>query len=273
MAITTHELEHETCDDGLRCLYGSTCAPNLEEEGTFHCDCSSITDKSFVGRYCEYGPTDDCQTKPEHSDYSFCTNGGTCKSFKDTTDRIEHEGCDCSSLYDGSRCEYVAGTFGYAATASSGGGGGGGLSNTSTALIVVFCMFAFILAAAYYVYRTNKRKLEMEESLAMYNDGHGSMPTVDSIRNSFDGDGNMYPVNHSALLRSLAKTGSTDSQSPTKRRTSSPKNGPNVIQFEEGINARPYRDVDYDKPVNLGGKNTVSFESHMDEDDDEGRFS
>lgn len=270
--ISTHELDIETCDDGLRCLHGSTCSPNLEEEGSFHCDCSSITDDSYVGRYCEFGPTDDCQSKPGHSDYSFCTNGGTCKSFKETTDRIEHVGCDCPSKYDGSRCEYVAGTMGLAFSASS-GGSGGGMSGTSTALIVVFCMFAIIVGVGFYVYRNNKKRLEVEESLAMYNDnGHGSMPTVESIRNSFDGDGNMYPVNHSALLRSLAKTGSTDSPSPTKRRTT-PRNGPNVIQFEEGVNSRPYRDADYDKPVNLGGKNTVSFESPMDEDEDEGRFS
>ena len=278
--MTISAITIETCPDNLRCLHGSSCREDRLLEEMYTCDCTAISaenGKFFSGRYCEFEATELCQVNPGSVvDYelSFCVNGGTCEHVYDIASEVEHKGCkNCPAGYEGDRCQFIAGSSPrpfYGVMSGDSGSGMGGLQIT---LVVLLCIL-FMLGVAYYFIVQRKKKYRDDSSemdkLHPVVSGTGDLPTVESIRNSFDVDGaNQYPVNHSALLRKLAKTGkSTPSRNTVSRTGSGSK--PSVVQFDhDGIgvkSVKPYRDEDYDSPAPSAGRNSIGF-SPDDESD------
>ena len=283
MTIPLFEETAIVCDDGLRCSNGAKCVEERLLENMFTCDCSAIrSNHAYAGRYCEFQATEYCQLNPgEQVGYqlSFCVNGGTCKKNYNVATYVEHKGCKCADGYEGDYCEYIKGS---APRPFLPGSDNSGLGSLGTAMVVVLCLCLFLGLMLYYVYRRRRAYMKEDEELNQLHravHGEGSMPTVESIRNSFDVDGiNSYPVNHSALLRKLAKTGSRDSTpSPTKRSYVGSGNKPSVVQFDHDTNLgksvrRPYRDADYDSPMSTGSRNSVKFNTTPDDEDSEGRW-
>lgn len=284
MTIPLIEEEAASCDDSLRCSNGSKCVEDRLLENMFTCDCSVIHgNTAYAGRYCEFGATEFCQLNPgELVNYrlSFCVNGGTCMKTYSVATEVEHKGCKCPDGYEGDYCEYIEGSAPRPFYFSS---DDGGLGSLGTTMVVVLCICLSLGLFLFYVYRRRRASLKEDAELNRLHlavHGEGSMPTVESIRNSFDVDGvNSYPVNHSALLRKLAKTGSRDNTpSPTKRsNVVGSGNKPSVVQFDHGSytgkSVRPYRDADYDSPASVGSRNSVRFNATPDDESDDWQIS
>lgn len=103
------ETKVEVCgDDKHVCLHGSKCIE--EEDGSHRCDCEkAFTPESrYAGKYCQHHHTDMCANTEElifdgsAADVHFCVNDGVCRQRGSKG----YPGCDCGSLYFGSRCEF-----------------------------------------------------------------------------------------------------------------------------------------------------------------------
>jgi len=99
----------ELCPDGHRCENGSMCAEDPIDEGNYFCDCDEVdTSATYAGLFCEHKATVYCISTSNISKKSFCTNAGACKAIVGKHD--VHMGCECVSGYEGSHCQFVAGT-------------------------------------------------------------------------------------------------------------------------------------------------------------------
>jgi hypothetical protein len=66
------------CEDGHRCENGSVCREDLNEEGSFYCDCSTAVGGKFAGLYCEYSSQRECKFSQDIEATWFCVNNGNC---------------------------------------------------------------------------------------------------------------------------------------------------------------------------------------------------
>jgi hypothetical protein len=187
------------CEDGHRCQNGSVCTENPYDEGSFYCDCDeAIFAKAVAGLYCEHEATTYCTFKQEVSRTSFCTNGGECKVL--VSAEAAHLGCDCPAAYEGSHCQFVAGTkpdgwpfdgsdapsstqYGYPSGYQA--GGKSGLSGGVKA-ITILIVLGVVGSMAFFVYKKrtaqavplSSKDIAMGSELALEPDGSGLQDSV-----------------------------------------------------------------------------------------------
>mmetsp|Transcript_16854 Transcript_16854/g.26302 ORF Transcript_16854/g.26302 Transcript_16854/m.26302 type:complete len:327 (+) Transcript_16854:157-1137(+) len=190
----------EYCEDGHRCLNGSTCIPDPSDETAYLCDCSVIEGNNpHTGRYCEFGATSICHEEGAIMDVpiyeiSFCTNGGTCNDILEVESGMIHQGCSCSADYSGDYCEYPLNT-GPAANSDNGKSSSSGSSGMHDTLVgmLVFIVLISVAAFVFLAYR-RIRKRQVENDVAKMDDlvmrsgtdavvrGESSMPTVEELK-------------------------------------------------------------------------------------------
>lgn len=185
------------------CQNGGKCQPSRIEGGEDTCSCTKavVDGNPFAGLLCEYGATKSCMVLGSESKHSFCTNNGECGDF--VMDSEPHVDCQCPTGFEGTYCEYIAGTAPNTATTSgiAASAKGQGSSNSTSsasasglsplvvyvfigALILSICLIisAFIIRAKR---RENDQRKELElreatEELAMVDDDE-SMDVSDEM--------------------------------------------------------------------------------------------
>jgi hypothetical protein len=106
--ITASTSNATQCYNGGKCeKYNITEDPTNAGPAGTRCSCQSLpTDTvSYAGQQCEFVSEQVCIRGANHSTYSFCVNGGTCKKLVEITE--EHPLCDCPSGFGGIYCEIV----------------------------------------------------------------------------------------------------------------------------------------------------------------------
>ena len=99
------DIRRTKCGKDNSCFHGGTCVTKVvQDEETYHCDCSSADQdsKSYAGRFCQFESNTFCTDNINQNGRIFCVNGGTCK--KDPLNI--YEGCDCPTGYFGISCEF-----------------------------------------------------------------------------------------------------------------------------------------------------------------------
>eukprot|EP00578_Thalassiosira_sp_NH16_P016220 CAMPEP_0181126876 /NCGR_PEP_ID=MMETSP1071-20121207/27879_1 /TAXON_ID=35127 /ORGANISM="Thalassiosira sp., Strain NH16" /LENGTH=290 /DNA_ID=CAMNT_0023212539 /DNA_START=15 /DNA_END=887 /DNA_ORIENTATION=+ len=155
--------EHCDVPCSMECKNGGKCLPATEgsEYGVETCSCSKavVDGNPYAGLACEFGATKSCMTLGSSSKHSFCTNGGDCRDI--VNDNEQHRDCICEEGFEGSHCEYVAGSapsagaagatdgsYGRAAGAAGATDGSYGLapSASATSDMIVYIMIVVIAA-------------------------------------------------------------------------------------------------------------------------------
>ena len=152
-----------TCADGHRCDNHSECVENPNDESQYFCDCDAsalLWDEAFAGLSCEHKATTYCK-----HDQFFCTNGSGCKR-QHASDGTKYTECDCADGYEGSHCQFVAGSApqnwpsdAASTVITSRHHGGGGVSNGGiVAILVVVLALASVGAFFGWRYMTMKNE-------------------------------------------------------------------------------------------------------------------
>eukprot|EP00934_Nitzschia_sp_Nitz4_P006218 Nitzschia sp. Nitz4//scaffold14_size191712//132365//134479//NITZ4_001740-RA/size191712-processed-gene-0.66-mRNA-1//-1//CDS//3329536978//6208//frame0 len=90
------------CPDGHRCENGALCVE--ASEGSYYCNCDGVA-ADVAGLSCEFEAETYCSQPDSTTATWFCTNQGTCVHSSSSG-----YSCDCPSEYEGSHCEFIAGT-------------------------------------------------------------------------------------------------------------------------------------------------------------------
>lgn len=182
----------QVCPDDHKCENGSLCAENPVAEGKYYCDCDEIADlnNAFSGLSCQHRATVFCTLTGEISRTTFCTNEGTCRALVDTKET--HMGCDCPTGYEGSHCQFVAGTqpkgwptaggVGTRAGAAANGGSLKGANNQvigggmSASWVTVIVLVAVVVGVLVIVFVSRRRQIAITHVIDRGNskstDGH-----------------------------------------------------------------------------------------------------
>lgn len=161
-----------TCDKSIElcgsgeyvCLNGATCVSENNQGWSCACDQIDATDKRYAGAHCQHEASVYCtpDNKPGNGVeiFSFCTNGGTCKS---TTQGDGHTGCNCPPEFKGENCEIQVSANAVAGTESD-------RPTSSEGLVIFFSVLAgviAVLAVAIHWRIKVKRRNEKEKELAL----------------------------------------------------------------------------------------------------------
>ena len=152
-----------TCADGHRCDNHSECVENPNDESQYFCDCDAsalLWDEAFAGLSCEHKATTYCK-----HDQFFCTNGSDCER-QHASDGTKYTECDCADGYEGSHCQFVAGSApqnwpndAASTVITSRHHGGGGVSTGGiVAIVVVVLALASVGAFFGWRYMTMKKE-------------------------------------------------------------------------------------------------------------------
>mmetsp|Transcript_9945 Transcript_9945/g.15289 ORF Transcript_9945/g.15289 Transcript_9945/m.15289 type:complete len:245 (-) Transcript_9945:78-812(-) len=201
----------QICEDGHRCLNGSMCTENPNDEGSFYCDCDEIIDSVYAGIHCEHKATSFCTSSGEVSRTSFCTNEGTCSVKTGDPIRGPYIACKCKAGYEGDHCqfngakqrEFYENSLSQPAPVphnpSSGGSGG-------LVVVLVLLFLGIIGGAGFFIYRKKKalstpldtNKASSSADLALEADGgvlQDSMRNLETLDESdhMNGSGHHAP--------------------------------------------------------------------------------
>ena len=175
------------------CMNGGKCVMNEDNSG-WSCNCEDTggDDKRFTGAYCQHEASVYCtpDNKPGIGveKFSFCANGGKCKSV---TQGDGHSGCSCPRGFKGKSCELADGSVGNVIAEAESD------RSTSTEGIKIFfsvvAVVIVVLAGALYVRRI-KRRDEREKEFALRDASMCAPAPTHSTVHSMMTDPNDAPV-------------------------------------------------------------------------------
>ena len=87
------------CRDGHRCENGSLCQENINQEGSYYCDCESAVGGLYAGLSCEFKAEEECRFEGGVEAVWFCVNKGTCV-VSESKDKLTMR-CDCTDEFEG----------------------------------------------------------------------------------------------------------------------------------------------------------------------------
>ena len=90
------------CRDGHRCENGSLCQENVNQEGSYYCDCESAVGGLYAGLSCEFKAEDECRFEGGVEAVWFCVNKGTCV-VSESKEKLTMR-CDCTDEFEGPVC-------------------------------------------------------------------------------------------------------------------------------------------------------------------------
>ena len=93
------------CRDGHRCENGSLCQENINQEGSYYCDCESAVGGLYAGLSCEFKAEEECRFEGGVEAVWFCVNKGTCV-VSESKDKLTMR-CDCTDEFEGPVCRIM----------------------------------------------------------------------------------------------------------------------------------------------------------------------
>ena len=163
-----------TCDKSIEmcgsgeyvCMNGGKCVSEANNGWSCNCEDSGGDDKRFAGDYCQHEASVYCT--PDNmpgvgvEKFSFCANGGKCKSIAQGDG---HTGCICPRGFEGESCELPEGSIGNTVSEANYD------RPTSTEGIKIFfsvvAVIIVVLAGAIYIRRRVNRRDEREKEFVL----------------------------------------------------------------------------------------------------------